>query len=137
MGSVFWGKMFSVQGFFNTFLAKQRQNVHLLCSSLSSLAFFWRSEYGILASSKIIPRQSFLNGFSFFLFIMGDARMSNLMNVLKIWDFKVPLLKIFLQSQKSLLFSKSKSFAKSNKYFCFLMFFFPAELHANNAYRFY
>ena len=58
-GEFLLGKMFYVRKFNIAFFAKRRHNAPLLCSSVSSLAFFRRSEYGTLASLKIILRALF------------------------------------------------------------------------------
>ena len=58
-GECLLGKMFSVRGFIIAFFAKRRHSVPLLCSRVSSLAFFRRSEYGTKVSLKIILRALF------------------------------------------------------------------------------
>jgi len=60
-----WGVSFAetmFRAFCNFF--KKLHNVHLLCSSISNLAFFRSCKNGTLASLRMI-QSSFLNGFDF------------------------------------------------------------------------
>jgi len=59
MGTVFWENVFCVKVYYYIFV-KRRHDVPLLCSKVSNLALFRRSEYGTLASLKIILRALFL-----------------------------------------------------------------------------